>query len=47
MKESGIAPTEEQIHEMAVRCAKACGGQKGSAEILYQDDVEEIYRMAL
>lgn len=47
MKESGIEPTEEQIHGMAVRCAKACGGQKGSARILYQDDMEEIYRMAL
>ncbi len=47
MKELGVTPTDRQIHEMAVRCAKACGGQKGSAKILCQDDMEEIYRLAL
>lgn len=47
MRELGVAPTDEQLHEMAVRCAKACGGQKGSAKVLYQNDMEEIYRLAL
>lgn len=46
MRELGIHPTEEQIHEMAVRCAAACGGSQGSARILYQEDMENIYRMA-
>lgn len=46
MKELGITPTDEQIHELAAGCAKACGGSKGSARILYQNDMEEIYRMA-
>lgn len=46
MSELGINPTDEQIHEMAVRCAAACGGSQGSAKILYQEDMEEIYRMA-
>lgn len=46
MRELGIDPTDEQIHEMAVRCAAACGGSQGSAKILYQGDMEEIYRMA-
>lgn len=46
MTELGIAPTDGQIHEMAVCCAKACKGSKGSAKKLYQDDMEEIYRMA-
>lgn len=47
MSELGIHPTDEQIHEMAVRASKACGGSKGSARVLYQDDMEKIYRMAL
>lgn len=46
LRELGITPTEEQIHEMAVRCAKACGGSKGSAKLLHQKDMEEIYHMA-
>ena len=46
MKELGIEPTDEQIHEMAVLAAQACGGSKGSAKILYQDDMEAIYKMA-
>lgn len=46
MEELGVEPTDKQIHEMAVRCAKACGGSKGSAKLLYKEDMEEIYRMA-
>lgn len=46
LSELGIEPTDEQIHEMAVRCAVACGGSQGSARILYQDDMEKIYQMA-
>ena len=46
LRELGITPTEEQIHEMAVRCAKAYGGSKGSAQLLHQKDMEEIYHMA-
>ena len=47
MKELGIQPTEEQILEMARRCALACGGQKGSAKVLKEADMAQIYRMAL
>lgn len=46
MKELGIVPTDEQIKEMAGGCVKACGGSKGSARVLHQDDMEQIYRMA-
>ena len=46
MKELGIAPTEEQILQMAESCARAAGGKKGSAKVLYQEDMAEIYRMA-
>ena len=47
MKELGIEPTEEQILEMTRSCAKAAGGKKGSAKILYPEDMAAIYRMAL
>lgn len=46
MRELGVQPTDEQIHEMAVGAARACGGSKGSARVLYQDDMEKIYHMA-
>ena len=47
MRELGIAPTEEQIQAMADSAARACGGSKGSAKVLYRDDMAEIYRRAL
>ena len=46
MRELGIHPTDEQIHEMAVRCAAACGARRGSARFLHTADMEAIYRMA-
>ena len=46
MHELGISPTEEQMKEMARRCAAAAGGHKGSAKVLYEKDMLEIYRMA-
>ncbi len=46
LRELGIAPTEEQIRQMAESCARAAGGSKGSAKVLYQEDMAEIYRMA-
>lgn len=46
MRELGIEPTEEQILAMAESCAKAAGGKKGSAKVLYQSDFAQIYRMA-
>ncbi len=47
MKELGIEPTEEQILEMTRSCAQAAGGKKGSAKILYPEDMAAIYRMTL
>ena len=46
LKELGVDPTEEQIQKMADGCAKATGGKKGSAKVLYRDDMAEIYRRA-
>ncbi len=46
MTELGIAPTEEQILQMAKSCAAAVGGCKGSAKLLCEQDFAAIYRMA-
>jgi len=47
MQELGIYPTDDQIVAMAESCAKACGGKKGSARVLYIEDMINIYRNAL
>ena len=47
MRELGIAPTEAQILEMAHSCYLASGGPKGSAKLLNEADMAQIYRMAL
>lgn len=47
MKELGISPTDTQCREMARRCALAAGGSKGSAKVLMEKDMYEIYKMAL
>ena len=46
MRELGIEPTEDQIHALADGCAKASGGSKGSAKVLYHEDMVNIYRLA-
>ncbi len=46
MRELGIEPTDEQILAMAKSCAEAAGACKGSAKVLYCDDMVSIYRMA-
>lgn len=45
-KELGIDPTDEQLNDMAARCAWAAGGLQGSAKILFKKDMYEIYKMA-
>lgn len=42
-KELGIAPTDEQMKEMAARCRDAVGGHCGAAKELYEDDFYHIY----
>lgn len=46
LRELGITPTDEQLYELASRCAKASGGSQGSAKLLYESDMLNIYRMA-
>ena len=45
-RELGIAPTEEEMADMAKKCAAACGGSQGSAKLLLEEDMLAIYRMA-
>lgn len=45
-KELGINPTEEQIIALAKSCSKATGGHRGSAKVLYEDDMLNIYHNA-
>jgi alcohol dehydrogenase YqhD (iron-dependent ADH family) len=46
MSELGVNPTEEQMKEMAHKCAVGVGGHKGSAKILFEKDMLKIYEMA-
>lgn len=46
MKELGIEPTDEQIEELARKCSIASGGKKGSAKVLEEKDMKQIYEMA-
>ncbi|MGN0343890.1 MAG: iron-containing alcohol dehydrogenase [Lachnospiraceae bacterium] len=46
LKELGIAPTDEQIEEMAERCVAACGGPAGVVVPLYKEDMIEVYKRA-
>lgn len=47
LRELGLTPTDDQLRAMAKSCAAACGGSKGSARVLYEEDMYNIYKMAL
>ena len=46
MKELGIEPTDEQIRAMAAGAARACGGSRGTAKLLFEEDFVKIYQNA-
>lgn len=46
LRELGIEPTEEELAIMAHKCAVGVGGQSGSAKVLKEADMLEIYKMA-
>ena len=46
MKELGIDPTDEQIKAMAAGAARACGGSRGTAKLLFEEDFVKIYQNA-
>ncbi|MCQ2555137.1 MAG: iron-containing alcohol dehydrogenase, partial [Clostridia bacterium] len=43
LSELGITLTEDSKKELAERCAKSTGGKKGSAKILFEKDMLNIY----
>lgn len=47
MRELGITPTEEELKEMAHKCAVGVGGEKGSAKVLNEADMLAILRAAV
>ena len=44
--ELGISPTQEQLVTMARKLHIACGGKKGTAKVLREEDFLKIYEMA-
>ena len=47
IRELGVNPTEEQLREMAAKCLVACGGPKGTAKLLHEEDMYQVYKAAL
>ena len=47
LRELGIRPTEEELREMAHKCALGVGGAKGSIKVLYEADMLAVLKMAL
>ena len=45
--ELGIEPTEDELRLLAHKCSIACKGSKGSARILHEEDMYQIYRCSL
>ena len=46
LKELGISPTDEQLVELAKKCAVTNGGKLGSAKVLYEEDMLKIFQAA-
>ncbi len=46
LEELGIHPGAEELELMAKKCAASAGGRKGSAKVLYEEDMLAIYEMA-
>ena len=46
LRELGIEPTDEELKEMAHKCAVCVGGKGGSAKVLEEADMLHIYEMA-
>ena len=47
LRELGVSPTEEELRDMAHKCAVGVGGAKGSAMLLHEEDMLAIYRASL
>lgn len=43
----GVSPSEEELRLLARKCSVATGGHVGSAKVLYEEDMYNIFKMAL
>ena len=46
IKELNVNMTDDDAHLMAKKCADGCGGKKGAAKVLYEEDMYNIYKDA-
>ena len=44
LRELGVNATDEDLVEMAHKCAVGVGGSMGSARLLYEKDMLEIFK---
>ena len=47
LRELGVKATEEDLKEMAHKCAVGVSGSMGSAKLLYEEDMLAIYRASM
>ena len=47
LRELGVEPTEEELVEMAHKCAVGVGGEMGSAKVLDEKAMLDIYRASM
>jgi len=47
LRELGVNPTDDELKEMAHKCAIGVGGAKGSAKLLREEDMLAIYRASM
>ena len=47
LRELGVTPTEEELADMAHKCAVGAGGGAGSAKLLREEDMLAIYRESM
>ena len=47
LRELGVEPTEEELIDMAHKCAVGVGGKKGSAKVLDEEAMLAIYRASI
>ena len=47
LRELGVDPTEDELKLMAKKCAIGVGGEKGSAKVLNEAAMLDIYRASM
>ena len=47
LRELGVNPTEEELKDMAHKCAVGVGGEMGSAKVLDEQAMYDIYKASM